>query len=143
MAAPIATTSSGLTPLCGSWSNNLRTSSCTAGIRVIPPTRTTSSILERSISASLSAWRTGPRERSTKSAVSCSSFARVRVITRCLGPLASAVIYGRLISVCIMLDSSIFAFSAASFKRWSDWRSWRRSMPLSFLNSSAMYSITR
>jgi hypothetical protein len=26
---------------------------------------------------------------------------------------------GRLMSVCVVLDSSIFAFSAASFSRWS------------------------
>ena len=42
IAAPIATTSSGLTPLWPSLPNSLRTRSCTAGIRVIPPTSTTS-----------------------------------------------------------------------------------------------------
>ena len=44
MAAPMATTSSGLTPLCGSLPKKLETSSVTFGIRVIPPTKTTSSI---------------------------------------------------------------------------------------------------
>ena len=92
IAAPIATTSSGFTPRWGSLSNSFRTASWTAGIRVIPPTRTTSSIAERSRSASFNAWRTGPKERSIRSAVSCSSFARVKFITKCLGPLASAVI---------------------------------------------------
>ena len=44
--------------------------------------------------------------------------ARESVITRCFGPDASAVTYGRLISVDIVEESSIFAFSAASYRRW-------------------------
>ena len=90
-----------------------------------------------------SAWhraapaRTGPRQRSSRSSVNCSNFARVSFICRCFGPLASAVMNGRLISVSITLDSSILAFSAASLSRCSAWRSLRRSMPFSFLNSSA------
>ena len=44
MAAPTATTSSGLTPLCGSFPKMAFTFSWTAGIRVEPPTRTTSSM---------------------------------------------------------------------------------------------------
>ena len=44
---------------------------------------------------------------------------------------------GRLISVWVDEESSIFAFSAASFSRCSASLSFRRSMPLSFLNSSA------
>ena len=43
MAAPIATTSSGLTPRCGSLSVKLLTSSWITGMRVEPPTRITSS----------------------------------------------------------------------------------------------------
>ena len=40
MAAPMATTSSGLTPLCGSLPPNIfLTASTTAGMRVWPPTR--------------------------------------------------------------------------------------------------------
>ena len=42
MAAPTATTSSGLTPLCGSLPNSSLTSCCTFGMRVMPPTSTTS-----------------------------------------------------------------------------------------------------
>ena len=42
MAAPTATTSSGFTPWQGSLPTSLRTRSCTAGIRVEPPTSTTS-----------------------------------------------------------------------------------------------------
>ncbi len=45
-AAPIATTSSGFTPRCGSLAVSLRTASCTAGIRVEPPTKITWSISE-------------------------------------------------------------------------------------------------
>ena len=44
MAAPTATTSSGLTPRCGSLPKNWRTFSMTSGMRVWPPTSTTSSI---------------------------------------------------------------------------------------------------
>ena len=43
--------------------------------------------------------------------------ARVSFIVRCFGPDASAVMNGRLISVCGALESSILAFSAASFRR--------------------------
>lgn len=44
-AAPIATASSGLTPLFGFFPNNCLTTSYTLGILVIPPTNKTSSIL--------------------------------------------------------------------------------------------------
>ena len=47
IAAPIATTSSGLTPLWGSLPNSFFTASCTAGMRVWPPTRITSSTWSR------------------------------------------------------------------------------------------------
>ena len=46
IAAPIATTSSGLTDLFGSLPVSALTASTTAGIRVEPPTRITSSISE-------------------------------------------------------------------------------------------------
>ena len=62
---------------------------------------------------------------------------------RCLGPLASAVTKGRLISVSIVVESSCFAFSAASFRRWSAILSFDRSMPWSFLNSATIQSMTR
>ena len=51
--------------------------------------------------------------------------------------------YGRLISVDEVVDSSIFAFSAASLRRWSAWGSFERSMPWSFLNSASSHSMTR
>src|SRR3546814_2345707 len=47
---------------------------------------------------------------------------------------------GRLTSVDCAVDSSIFAFSAASFRRCSASLSPRRSMPSSFLKPSARYS---
>ena len=63
MAAPMATTSSGLTPLWGSRPKNFCTVSCTAGMRVWPPTSTTSSTWSAVTPASSSAWRHGPDRR--------------------------------------------------------------------------------
>ena len=58
-------------------------------------------------------------------------------------PTASALMKGRLISVEVVLESSIFAFSAASLRRWSAIRSFVRSMPSLFLNSSLSQSMIR
>ena len=69
IAAPTATTSSGLTPLCGSLPISSLTFSCTAGMRVMPPTRTTWSISEASRPASVSACFVGPTVRSSRSCV--------------------------------------------------------------------------
>ena len=139
MAAPTATTSSGLTPLCGSLPPvSSRTNCWIIGIRVAPPTRTISSRSAGVSLASASAFSKGTRQRSTRSFVNCSNLARVRRICRCFGPEASAVMKGRLISVSIIVESSIFAFSAASRSRCIAWRSWLRSMPYSFLNSSSI-----
>ena len=115
MAAPTATTSSGLTPRCGSLPVSSLTFSCTAGMRVMPPTRTTWSMFAAPFSlASSRAWRTGATTRSSSSLVSSLSFARVRRVSRCLGPEESAVMKGRLICVSWVVESSILAFSAAS-----------------------------
>jgi hypothetical protein len=38
---------------------------------------------------------------------------------KCLGPEASAVMNGRLISDSLVVESSILAFSAASLRRWT------------------------
>ena len=65
----------------------------------------------------------------------CSNRARVSFIVRCFGPVASAVMNGRLISVSSSVESSILAFSAASFRRCSAIWSFETSMPCSFLNS--------
>ena len=67
IAAPTATTSSGLTPLCGSLPTISLTFSCTAGMRVMPPTRTTWSIFEGSSPASSSTRFVGPTVRSSRS----------------------------------------------------------------------------
>ncbi len=113
------------------------------GMRVEPPTSTTSLICWGVRPASFSAAMNGPRQRSVRSAVSASNLARVSVVSRCFGPVWSAVMNGRLIVVSRREDSSILARSAASVRRWSAWRSAFRSMPFSFLNSSASQSTTR
>ncbi|MNE80953.1 hypothetical protein D3C80_1775660 [compost metagenome] len=105
-------------------------------MRVWPPTRITSSILATSMPASLRAMRHGSMVRCTRSSTSASSLAREIFTLRCFGPVASAVMYGRLTSVCWLEDSSILAFSAASFRRCMASGSPLRFMPLSFLNSS-------
>ena len=117
IAAPIATTSSGLTPLWGSLPTISLTFSCTAGMRVMPPTRMTCSILSAERPASSSTRLVGPTVRSSSSAVSSFSFARVSCRSRCCGPSGVAVTNGRLICVVIVEESSIFAFSAASYRR--------------------------
>ncbi|CRR39629.1 hypothetical protein PAERUG_E15_London_28_01_14_08984 [Pseudomonas aeruginosa] len=136
MAAPTATASSGLTSLRASLPKNSATVFCTSGMRVWPPTRITSWISETSRPASFSAVRHGSMVRCTRSSTRDSSLARETLTFRCFGPLASAVTYGRLTSVCWVEDSSILAFSAASFRRCMASGSPFRLMPLSFLNSS-------
>ena len=119
-AAPIATTSSGLTPLCGSLPPvSFLTSSWIIGMRVEPPTSTTWSIAETSLPQSLTARSNGTRQRSTRSSVRRSNSARESFCSRCSGPSAVAVTNGRLIVVSATWLSSIFAFSAASFSRCS------------------------
>ncbi len=116
-AAPIATTSSGFTPLWGSLPKYSFTTCCTRGMRVEPPTSTTSSTSAGLRLASASACFSGPIVRCTSGSTSDSSLARESFIVMCFGPEASAVMNGRLISVSITDDSSILAFSAASFRR--------------------------
>ena len=115
MAAPTATTSSGLTPRCGSLPVSSLTLSWTAGMRVMPPTITTCwiSLTPLSLASSI-AWRTGPTTRSIRLLASSLSLARVSRTSRCFGPEASAVMNGRLICVSCAEESSILAFSAAS-----------------------------
>ena len=137
-AAPTATTSSGFTPLWGSLPpNSSLTLAWTAGMRVEPPTRMTSSIWETVRPASLRAWVTGRTERSTRAWVRLSNLARVSVSSRCLGPVASAVMKGRLMEVLVVPERSILAFSAASLMRCRAILSLRRSTRFSFRNSSA------
>ena len=141
-AAPSATHSSGLMPLNGSLPSFWRTASCTAGILEEPPTIR---ILFRSDGdrpLSDSACCTGPMVASTRSLVSSLNLATVRFISRCFAPVASAVINGMLMFVVVVEDNSIFAFSAASFRRCTAILSVERSMPSVFLNSSTIQLIT-
>ena len=76
-AAPMATTSSGLTFLDGSRPAISLARSTTAGIRVEPPTRSTWSTCPRVRPASFTACSNGARQRSRRSAVSSWNFARL------------------------------------------------------------------
>ncbi len=119
MAAPTATTSSGLTPLLGSLPKISLTIACTGGhARRAADQDDLVDVVGRAAWRLSGPARTGPRQRSMRACVSCSSLARVSVICRCFGPAASAVMKGRLMSVCIEVDSSHLAFSAASLRRW-------------------------
>ena len=141
IAAPMATTSSGLTPTCGSLPKKSFTFSRTSGMRVMPPTRTTSSMSFASSPASLSAFLHGSMVRATRSATSFSRSERLIVSTRWSGveapPSMRAVMNGWLTSVVWAEHNSILAFSAASLSRCSASRSVRRSMPSFALNLSA------
>jgi hypothetical protein len=145
MAAPTATTSSGLTPLCGSLPNSDLTICCTFGMRVMPPTRTTSLMSAALRPASLMACWQGPLVRSIRSSTRLSSLARVSFMVRCSGDWVCGFMEmnGRLISVCCEDDSSILAFSDASFRRCRASLSPLRSIWFSFLNSLARYSTRR
>ena len=77
-AAPAATTSSGFTPLCGSLPKNCFTAFCTAGMRVMPPTRMTLWMSAGVSFASASAFWQGSSVRSTRSLVRSSSSERVQ-----------------------------------------------------------------
>ena len=93
--------------------------------------------------ASLIAVKQGPAVRLINSSTKDSNLARVNFKFKCLGPLASAVTYGKLISVCCAEDNSILAFSAASFKRCNANTSLLKSTPCSFLNSAMIQSMMR
>ncbi|CCY65635.1 putative uncharacterized protein [Prevotella sp. CAG:1124] len=85
-----------------------------------------------SLASRMAFWH-GTRQAWMSECASCSNCARVRVFTRCLGTPPSAVMYGRLISVELELDSSILAFSAASFRRCIAIGSFDKSIPSSAL----------
>ena len=138
IAAPEATTSSGFTPLWGSVLKNEVTASTIFGILVIPPTRITSSISLALTPASFKAALHGLILLVMRSSTILSNCDLVNFTLRCFGPLASAVTKGRLISVWAALESSILAFSAASFILWRANLSVLKSIPFSFLNCSAM-----
>ena len=71
----------------------------TLGIRVIPPTSKTSPMSLLLISASRRHFLHGSTVRCTRSATRDSNLARVSFMAKCFGPLASTVIYGKLMSV--------------------------------------------
>jgi len=86
--------------------------------------------------------RHGSVVRSTSGCTMPSNLARESLMFRCFGPLASAVMKGRLISVSLSASSSRLAFSAASRTRCMAMRSLLTSMPDSFLNSATTHSAT-
>ena len=106
------------------------TASCTAGILEEPPTISTLEICAAVSPESFSACCRGPMVESTRYRVISSNFARVRVISMCLGPEASMVRKGRFTVVVISPESSILAFSAASRTRCMATASPVRSMPV-------------
>ena len=61
---------------------------------------------------------------------------------KCFGPDESAVIKGKLISVCFEDESSFLALSAASFNLCKAIGSFLKSIPSFFLNLSANQSTT-
>ncbi len=137
MAAPMATTSSGLTPRCGSLPTTSRTLSCTAGMRVMPPTRITSSISARR--------EAGVAERLLRRADGAldqvaDELGQLRARERQVEVLRPGGVGGDERQVDVRApaseESSILAFSAASYRRCSASRSALRSMPWSRLNSA-------
>ena len=142
-AAPMATTSSGLTPLWGSLPVRLWTRSWTAGIRVEPPTSTTWSMSEVLSPASLMAASNGPLQLLDQVGRKLVELrARVSFRSRCLGPSEVAVMNGRLIWVSWTEESSILAFSAASLRRCMAILSLERSTPSVSLNVLTSQSMT-
>ena len=143
MAAPIATTSSGLISRFGFLPKMRSTVSATIGERVWPPTSSTSSISSARSPAWASASRQGPSVRSTRSRTRSSNSPRSSERARWRGPERSAEMNGRLIVVSSVADSSHLARSAASLSRCRAMRSWRRSMPVSVGKSSISQSMIR
>mmetsp|Transcript_30065 Transcript_30065/g.48994 ORF Transcript_30065/g.48994 Transcript_30065/m.48994 type:complete len:234 (+) Transcript_30065:975-1676(+) len=135
MAAPIATTSSGFTLFDGDLPKNFSTTSCTFGIRVIPPTKSTSVMSDFGMSASLTHCSHGAMVRLISLSTKFSSCARVTVMSRCLGPLGVAVINAACTFVSVRDDNSILVRSASSFKRCTANLSPIKSIWFSFLNS--------
>lgn len=102
----------------------------------MPPTRMTSLMSLRDTAASLMAFLQGSMVRSMRFFTRLSSLVRVNLRARCLGPEASAVMKGKLISVWRVAESSILAFSAASRILCRAMRSFDTSTPCERFNSS-------
>ena len=130
--------------MLGSFPNLFLINACTAGMREDPPTRSTLSISFTVKPASLSAISIGSTVSCTKSSVIFSNIARVNDASKCTGcPFISIVRNGRFTSVVITLESSIFAFSAASFNLLFVIGSRRSSNPFCALNVVAIQSMMR
>ncbi|OPZ47562.1 MAG: hypothetical protein BWY91_03324 [bacterium ADurb.BinA028] len=141
--APMATTSSGLTPLLGSRPVSSLTSAVTAGMRVEPPTRTTWSMSASLMPASLMTLANGALQRSSRSLVSCSNWARLIVSSRWIGPFSLIERYCRLIVAEVELDSSFLACSAASRRRCMAILSLDRSTPVLFFTVESRWVTMR
>ena len=90
MAAPIATASSGFTPLLAAFPKKSLTLSYTFGILVIPPTSKTSSILSLVSPESLRQLSSGLRDLLIRSADICSNLPLLIESYKCFGPVWSA-----------------------------------------------------
>ena len=142
IAAPIATASSGFRDLLGALPKNFSTARWIAGILVEPPTSRTSSISLTVIPAFLIADLQGSIVLFTILSIIFSNTDLESVLTKCTGTPSIAVIYGRLMSVVVVLDNSILARSAASFNLCIAIGSFDKSkLELSFLNSSIIQLI--
>ncbi len=141
MAAPIATHSIGSIPRWILGPTMFSTKFWTIGILVGPPTMMILSMLSTVRFASFIACVIDVLQRDTMGSTISSSFARVIVLTRCFGPVESDDMNGRLISVCIVVESSIFAFSHASRTLQKAMLSFERSIPVSFWNSPITYFV--
>uniref|UniRef100_A0A6B0TZI7 Putative secreted protein n=1 Tax=Ixodes ricinus TaxID=34613 RepID=A0A6B0TZI7_IXORI len=86
MAAPTATASSGFTALLGCLPKISCTVSCTLGIRVMPPTSSTSPMSVRLTSPSDIAFLQGSTVRRIKSPTRPSNLERESLRVMCFGP---------------------------------------------------------
>ena len=137
IAAPIATASIGSTPDSVSCPTTSLTNFLTSGILVGPPTMTILLISELDNFASSNALSIEGLHLSTIGPINSSSLALVILNSRFLAPAeGSCAIKGKLISVSITVDNSIFAFSQASLILVIAVESEVRSTPSFFLNSS-------
>ncbi len=140
MAAPTATTSSGFTPLCGSLPASLRAVSMTWGMRVMPPTSTSSSILAAS---SLAAARQSLHRLHRALEEVVAELLQLGAGERLHDVLRAGLVRRdeRQVDVVALADelSAILAFSASSLMRWSASGWPLRSMPVSVLNSSTIH----
>ena len=139
-AAPHATASSGLIPFEGSLPlKNSLSICCTLGIRVEPPTSTTSSISSFLTPASLSTCSTGLSVRRKRSMFSSSNLARVSVSEKSLPSKKLSIS----IRVLIWLDSVRLARSTSRLSLPTLRLFFEASRSSFFLNCLSRYSDTR